>query len=163
VTSAAPARGPRRIGRVVGTAFQLVAALVVTLVLLVATELVARRFVPPEPGYVIGRGNDFIGTALGNLDLAPDANPTPLVRDPYALWRNKPLAHKTQPINPAVYGRDARWTIVTNSEGYRGGEREYRARPDGVYRILAVGDSVTFGFNVDQDDTYPHRLEVALR
>jgi hypothetical protein len=142
---------------------QLAAALVVTLVILIATELVARRFIPPDPSYVLGRGNDFIGTALGNLDLAPDANPTPLVRDPYALWRNKPLAQKTQRINPAVYGDDASWTLAIDSEGYRGDEREHRERRDGVYRIVTVGDSVTFGFNVDQNDTYPHRLAVALR
>jgi lysophospholipase L1-like esterase len=141
---------------------QLLAAVLVTLVLLIVVELVAQRFVPPEPGYVLGRGNDFVVTTLGNLDLVPELNPSPLIRDPYVLWRNKPLAQKTQPINPRVFGRDASWTVAINSEGYRGDEREFRNHGD-VYRILCVGDSVTFGFNVEQADTYPRRLEALLR
>jgi lysophospholipase L1-like esterase len=36
-------------------------------------------------------------------------------------------------------------------------------KPGGEFRILCIGDSVTFGFNVDQSDSYPERLQAALR
>jgi lysophospholipase L1-like esterase len=147
-----------------GIIVQLAAALVVTVVLLAIAEWVAGRFVPPPPGGSWGAGDDFVRTALNGIELAPELNPTPLVLDAYVLWWNKPLARKTQPVNPRVFGTEGVWTIANNSEGYRGPERPYRNRPDAeVYRILCVGDSVTFGFNVDQEDAYPNRLAVALR
>ena len=36
-------------------------------------------------------------------------------------------------------------------------------KPDGVYRILALGCSTTFGWGVEDDETYPARLETHLR
>ncbi|HJQ83768.1 MAG TPA: GDSL-type esterase/lipase family protein, partial [Candidatus Binatia bacterium] len=152
-----------RIGRALGALLQLGAGVVVTVTLLIAIELIASRFVPPEPAGMLRRRDDFIVTTLGNLDLVPEMNPSPLVRDPYVLWRNKPGARKTQPINPRVFGRDETWTVATDSAGFRGPERAYPPAHDGAYRILAVGDSVTFGFNVDQENTYPRRLEAVLR
>jgi lysophospholipase L1-like esterase len=35
-------------------------------------------------------------------------------------------------------------------------------KPPGVFRIACVGDSVTFGFNVDDADTYPQLLAQQL-
>jgi len=50
---------------------------------------------------------------------------------------------------------------ATNSLGYRGNEFTQKKR--GVYRILTVGDSVTFGHGIDQnDETYPKMLEKYL-
>jgi lysophospholipase L1-like esterase len=155
---------PSSIGRGLGVVLQLVAALFVTAILLVAIEIVAGQLAPPDIAEALRRrGDDYVMQTLGNLDIAPELNPCPLVRDPYVLWRNKPLARKTQPVNPRRFGRDDTWTLVNNSEGYRGPERPYRNDTDGVYRILCVGDSITFGFNVDQDASYPRRLEAALR
>jgi lysophospholipase L1-like esterase len=49
-----------------------------------------------------------------------------------------------------------------NAAGFR--SREFAAKPDGVYRILALGDSTTFGMVVEDTFTYietpyPQRLE----
>jgi len=51
--------------------------------------------------------------------------------------------------------------IKTNSHGMR--DREYRIKksPD-IFRIAAVGDSVTFGLGVSADETYPKVLENLL-
>ncbi|MGH8558026.1 MAG: SGNH/GDSL hydrolase family protein [Methylococcales bacterium] len=53
-------------------------------------------------------------------------------------------------------------TYRINSRGCR--DNEYSAKkPDGVFRILALGDSFTFGMGVEAEDTYPDRLEQILR
>lgn len=50
--------------------------------------------------------------------------------------------------------------ITINSRGLRGPERP-TAKPAGTYRILAIGDSFTFGQGVADADTWVRRLERA--
>ena len=51
--------------------------------------------------------------------------------------------------------------VQTNSFGYR--DREIPVEKDkNTLRILAIGDSVTFGHGISVDDTYPERLERLL-
>ncbi len=50
----------------------------------------------------------------------------------------------------------------TNALGYRGPAWD-EARAGAAMRVLALGDSCTFGRGVADDETYPARLEVALR
>ncbi len=168
-TSADGAARPR-IGGTLGLLAQVVAALVVLALLCATSELVAGLLL--DPAVAIRRQadalkanlpqGDQVAMVLGVLDVAPSLNPAPLVRDPFFLWRNEPLARKTQPVNPLPYGSQATWTISNDSHGYRGPVRPLPVRHDGVFRILCVGDSITFGFNVDQDDTFPRRLETLL-
>lgn len=91
-----------------------------------------------------------------------EINAAPLVRDAELLWRNEPNARKSQLVNPQAFGRNDAWTIQNNSEGFRGPERATRDAEASVLRIVCIGDSVTFGYNVDQRDTYPHQLEDVL-
>jgi hypothetical protein len=52
-------------------------------------------------------------------------------------------------------------TFSTNSRGLR--DREHALeRPDGVRRIVAVGDSYTWGFGVDDDEVFTERIESML-
>lgn len=52
--------------------------------------------------------------------------------------------------------------ITTNSQGLRG-KREYAIlKPAGVFRILAIGDSFTFGFGVLDQETYPAVMETKI-
>ncbi len=51
--------------------------------------------------------------------------------------------------------------VAINSQGLRDRESEYAPRP-GVTRILALGDSVTFGWGVKLEDTYPKVIERLL-
>lgn len=57
---------------------------------------------------------------------------------------------------------DYRISIRTNSVGMRA-DREYTLeKPDGVFRIVGLGDSFTFGYGVNVEDTYLARLERLL-
>lgn len=58
---------------------------------------------------------------------------------------------------------DYRIAIRTNAMGIRA-DREFSfAKPDGVFRIVGLGDSFTFGYGVEVEDTYLARLERSLR
>jgi lysophospholipase L1-like esterase len=134
--------------------------LLLTTALLVLIELGAglvvgqRQTVAPTPEIP----GDAVSKTLTWLEL----NPAPLVRDADLLWRNEPGARKTQLVNPQAFGRKDSWTIQNNSEGFRGPERVTGDATANVLRIVCIGDSVTFGFNVDQPNTYPRQLEDVL-
>ena len=51
-------------------------------------------------------------------------------------------------------------TISINSRGYRGDE--FAAEKDDTFRILVIGDSFTFGWGVDDHETYAYRLQQLL-
>ncbi len=48
-----------------------------------------------------------------------------------------------------------------NSLGFKDDEWMLE-KPDGMYRIIALGDSMTYGFDVGTDDTWPSQLERKL-
>jgi len=52
--------------------------------------------------------------------------------------------------------------VSLNSLGHRGDEMPVR-KPAGERRILVLGDSVTFGWGVNQGEDFPARLETLLR
>ncbi|MGE3270676.1 MAG: SGNH/GDSL hydrolase family protein [Chloroflexota bacterium] len=52
--------------------------------------------------------------------------------------------------------------VQVNSKGLRGPETPYE-KPAGVYRILVVGDSFTFGGQVEEEETLTARLEEQLQ
>jgi lysophospholipase L1-like esterase len=154
----------RPVGRKLGALAQFVAALAVTAALLGIIELGCgiylrakwtgvRVWAPPDPT------SDTVSVTMRSLR----GSPVPLLQDLDLLWRNKADAEITQPVNPRSFGRDDTWTIKTSSEAFRGPERQLKGHTSDVYRILCVGDSVTFGFNVDQEAPYARQLERALR
>ena len=51
--------------------------------------------------------------------------------------------------------------VAINADGLRDREID-RQKPEGVVRIAVVGDSVTFGWGVSQERTYPKQLEALL-
>jgi len=53
------------------------------------------------------------------------------------------------------------YVVETNALGFRG-EEVSAVKPPGVVRIAAVGDSITDGFFVDNDATFPHLLQEHL-
>lgn len=69
---------------------------------------------------------------------------------------------------PNVHGRHSipntfDVTISFNSQRFRG-LREFSPHPaDGFLRIATLGDSFTFGYGANDDDTYPAALEVRLK
>lgn len=75
--------------------------------------------------------------------------------DPDLGWTNRPDKEAVLEKN----GNSV--TIHTNSLGLRG-TREYPPEPaPGIFRIFAVGDSFTFGFGVEDGDSFPAQLEAA--
>jgi lysophospholipase L1-like esterase len=106
-----------------------------------------------------------------------------LVPDERLIWRNLPNVRRTYvdifspapnaaartallrrflPTLPAEFDGNPTWTISLDSRGYRNDELPV-AKPAGTMRIACVGDSWTFGMNVDQDRSYPSRLLHYLR
>jgi len=51
-------------------------------------------------------------------------------------------------------------TITINSKGYRG--REFDLSKNGRFRILTIGDSFTLGIGVEDNESYPARMEKIL-
>jgi len=51
---------------------------------------------------------------------------------------------------------------ILNSAGFRDLERTYQ-KSNNTYRILVIGDSVTFGYKVRFNDIYPRQLESLLK
>ena len=122
--------------------------------------------------------------------VGDDYGPTPpwldrmliLVPDDRLIWRNLPNVRRTYvdifspapseasrtallrrflPTIPAEFDANPTWTIALNSQGFR--SDEFATERRGTLRVACVGDSWTFGMNVDQDRTYPSRLLTALR
>ncbi len=59
---------------------------------------------------------------------------------------------------PGVYD----FTYSNNSQGLRGSS-EYGPKQPGACRVLLLGDSFTYGFGVNDDQTFAHHLEQYLR
>jgi lysophospholipase L1-like esterase len=75
--------------------------------------------------------------------------------DPSLLWR--PHRSATLDFPEAAFVR-----VHTNAHGLRGADRDDEAAKSRL-RVLCMGDSITFGVSLADDETYPARLERALR
>ncbi|MEW6236255.1 MAG: GDSL-type esterase/lipase family protein [Candidatus Omnitrophota bacterium] len=65
-------------------------------------------------------------------------------------------------FRPSFQGTAWNQTIHTNSQGFRGGE-EYALKSTHALRILALGDSRTYGFHVKDNETFSFVLQAELR
>ncbi len=105
----------------------------------------------------------FVGLAVGELALRSLA-PSSLVMDLRGL-------HEVRPDRPWLYGLrpgadgvihetgSVRYRI--NADGFR--DRRYvRPKPSGTFRVIVLGDSISFGYGVDEVDAFPQRIEAQL-
>jgi len=116
-------------------------ALVPIVVILGGIEATARLLLPPPDDAAL-------------LVPAPDGGWSPSVLhrpDPFVLWRNASDAD--------LEYKGVR--VRTNAFGLRG-EPVSREKPPGVFRVLSLGESTTFGSRIEQDATYSARLEACL-
>jgi lysophospholipase L1-like esterase len=124
--------------------------------------------------YVVGDDYGPIPPWLDNLLI--------LHPDPVLIWKNIPNARRNYvdiftpvwrdgdriallrrflPWLPKEFRSNPVWRIALNEEGFRSAAFESAKRP-GVLRVACIGDSWTFGMNVDQNKMYPARLEALL-
>jgi len=118
-----------------------------------------------------------------------DYGPTPpwldglrmLQADKDLIWKNRPNIHRkyidvfspahSEQEKMALFGffphlpdslkGNPTWEVSLNSEGFR--DMEFpKEKLSSVFRIVCLGDSWTFGWNVGQDDAYPQVLKALL-
>ena len=65
-------------------------------------------------------------------------------------------------MRPGWTGDEFEAPVAINSKGLRNPEVPYE-KPANTYRILALGDSWTFGFRMNEPDAYPRQLERLLQ
>ncbi len=65
-------------------------------------------------------------------------------------------------MKPGFLGHEFGQEVRINAKGLRNREVPYE-KPVGTFRILALGDSWTFGFRVGEEASYPRQLEGLLR
>jgi lysophospholipase L1-like esterase len=93
-----------------------------------------------------------VGEAVLRVMAPPADTPGLFVKVPSQReWSGRPYAR----------GLHAGVPVAFNTLGLRDAERTQRAAP-GTIRILALGDSVTFGMGVAQEETYPRQAERLL-
>jgi len=106
-----------------------------------------------------------------------------LERDEALIWKNRPnlrqryvdvfgpahteqdrtaLLYRFFPRIPDSLKRNSTWEISLNSEGFRDAEFPGKKLSD-AFRIICLGDSWTFGWNVGQEQASPQRLNVLLK
>src|SRR5262245_2259448 len=115
-------------------------------VTLVALEIYARHVA----AYVVAERVDHAQRSPDLLDPDDIIQATPdggrrLIPNVRAVIHNHPFAH-----------RDVH--VEINSLGFRGPET-VQPKPPGELRILALGDSITMGEGVEDEETYARRLE----
>ena len=64
-------------------------------------------------------------------------------------------------LKPGQVAYTADKPFLINAQGFRGPERT-RKKPQGVNRVLVLGDSIAFGYGVAYEDSFPRRLEGLL-
>ena len=125
--------------------------------------------------YVVGDDYGPIPPWLDNLLI--------LRPDPVLIWKNIPHARRAYvdiftpvrsdadriallrrflPSLPPEFQSNPVWRIALNAEGFRSDPFPAEKRP-GTLRIACIGDSWTFGMNVNQDETYPARVRALLQ
>jgi len=158
-------------------------ALLTTIIFFVVVELGLRAiyagrnaFVEYVPlPYVVG---DDYGPIPPWLDSMLILKP-----DPVLIWKNIPNAKRAYvdiftpvwsdadrtkllrrflPWLPKEFQSNPVWRIALNEEGFRTAAFPSEKQP-GELRIACIGDSWTFGMNVDQDRSYPARVGALLR
>ncbi len=111
-------------------------------------------------GLAVGLGAAEV--ALRTFDLGPWSRiPRPNTVDPEMVFH----AHHPDPevgwtLRPGAVGTFQRTPVRVNTRGCRGAEP--RARDAVDLRVLALGDSITFGAGVEEEWTFEARLETLL-
>ena len=61
--------------------------------------------------------------------------------------------------NAEFYDSDLKYKIQTNSYGFRDGEHELTSKDKNLVRVAFIGDSITLGLKVSEENTFVRRFE----
>lgn len=125
---------------------------VAALLFLTAAETVLRLH---DFGFYFNFGADLLGMPLLDLHSIRRVMNHTVEFDPVLFWRFKPNQKLT---DSSIYRRP----VTINSHGFRGPDFAL-PKPAGVYRVVCLGDSSTFGWSVADDETYPAQLAPLLQ
>jgi hypothetical protein len=95
------------------------------------------------------------GMARAFYQAPPNMN-----REPPVMYQNLRGVGFVQAPNQRGWIDDG--VVTTNALGLRGAE-PIRPKPAGIRRVLAIGDSTTLGWGVNDEETYPVQLESRFR
>jgi len=139
-------------------------AALITLVALALIEGAARitqRVRGAPPAAPASADTNWLGILERDLPLEDPAARL-YARDRQLFWTLRPRTNLR--VENSVYrtrGEPIRWSIAINADGFRGRPLTDTAS-DAKPVVAAFGDSCTFGFRVDDGDTYPAQLERRL-
>ena len=95
---------------------------------------------------------DLIDYAVNSARWDDDGNGLLHVRS-----SNRELVYELRP-NSSVFERGFNQQITTNAAGFRDREFEH-VKPPGVYRVIVVGDSIAFGWELTTEQLFAKLLE----
>ncbi len=100
--------------------------------------------------------------SLGAAEVALRIADIPVAREPELIQWRQPSKELGWELIPNLNGRGFLGsTIQINSHGLRGNELA-RDKAKDVYRILGLGDSFTFGYGLNHEETYLFKLGALL-
>ena len=127
-----------------------------------AARLWLERFPPKiDMAAVAGVADTHWFEILGEDLATQDGDAELYLPDGELFWKLRP--NSSLDVENVVYrmrGEPLRWHLEVNANGHRGAP--YPAAPAAPL-IVALGDASTFGFRVDDEDTYPAQLQRTLR
>ena len=108
-------------------------------------------------GSALGLGGvEVVSRALGLAPALPNEY-SDFVQDAVLPWKLRPNVVRTL-ISPTG---EFHIHVEHNSLGFRGRDHEIE-KPPGVFRIVGIGDSFTYGAGVNEDSTFLARIEASL-
>jgi lysophospholipase L1-like esterase len=114
-------------------------------------ELVARLAAPPSPP-LIQREHEQVIQVLGLPALNRTMQP-----DPILFWALRPNLREM--VYGRIHGKPIDFFVTTNTLGLRGSSVAARGK---AARVIALGDSCTFGIGVADDATWPAQMGTIL-
>lgn len=86
---------------------------------------------------------------------------TPALHGLHRVRPDRPWLYDLEPGAERHLSLPAPATYAINADGFRG-PRYARPKPEGVFRAVVLGDSLAFGYGVEEEAAFPARLERRL-
>ncbi len=99
--------------------------------------------------------------AEGVLRLLPERHPRGALRQLHELRTDRAWLYGLRPGARAALEASGDLVYEINEDGFRG-PRYPLEKPPGVFRVVVLGDSLAFGFGVNESDTFVRQLETRL-